>query len=69
MARGKWTTSYRDKAKAQYAADQIAQATQAQADEIRRQAWQEGYNAGFQAGRDSVQPQPPQQQPVNFRRR
>ena len=54
MARGRWTTSWADKAKAQYQADQIAKATSGVNDEARRQAWQEGYNAGFVAGRDSV---------------
>jgi flagellar biosynthesis/type III secretory pathway protein FliH len=57
VARGKWTTSYRDKARAQYAADQIAQVTASQLDEVRRQAWQEGYNAGFVAGAQSAQQQ------------
>lgn len=59
MARGRWTTSYRDKARAQYQADQIAQATAVNIEEIKRQAWQEGYAAGFQAGVAQAQQPPP----------
>jgi flagellar biosynthesis/type III secretory pathway protein FliH len=54
MARGKWNTSFRDKAKAQYQADQTAAAIAATNDQVRQEAWQAGYAAGYQAGRDSV---------------
>lgn len=50
MARGRWTASFKDRATAQYQADQIAGANE----KVRQEAWQAGYAAGFQAGRDSV---------------
>jgi hypothetical protein len=69
MARGKWTTSYRDKGKAQYEADQTAaaivaaqQAQQAPAGQQQLQeAWQAGYRAGWEAHQAAMQ-QPPQAQ-------
>lgn len=52
--RGKWTTSYRDKGKAQYQADQIARAlsmsVQATQEQLQK-AWQDGYRAGWEAHR------------------
>jgi hypothetical protein len=50
MARGWWTTSFKDRARAQYQADQIAVADT----QVQRQAYQEGYQAGWQAGRDAL---------------
>ena len=49
MARGWWTTSFKDCWKAQYEADQIAQAQQG----VREQAYREGYDAGYRAGYDA----------------
>lgn len=72
MARGKWTTSFKDKAKAQYEADQTAAAivaaqqgqTQqpAAAQQQLNEAWQAGYRAGWEAHQAQMQAQqyPPQ---------
>lgn len=52
MARGKWTTSYRDKGRAQYQADQLAAAlaTQQQPQPANKEQLQQAFNDGWRAG-------------------